>query len=155
MPAMTLVIAGLVILSQAGVHASYFPGLFLAFLLLGAGMGTASVPLLTIAMAEVPMADAGLASGIVNVSMQISGALGVAVLGTIATAHTKALTTRGSPLAGALTAGYHLAFVVAAACVAAGMLVAVALLRPSRITIRASAPARLEPRGEAGASTHS
>ena len=157
MPAMALVIAGLAILSQAGVHASYFPDLFLAFLLMGAGMGTASVPLLTIAMAEVPMADAGLASGIVNVSMQISGALGVAVLGTIATAHTKALTSRGSPLAEALTAGYHLAFLIAAACVAVGMLVAVALLRPSRIRLpgAASAPARLEPRGEAGASTHS
>jgi EmrB/QacA subfamily drug resistance transporter len=152
MPAMGLVIAGLVLFSQAGVHAGYFPILFLAFMLTGIGMGTGSVPLLTIAMADVPAPDAGLASGIVNVSMQISGALGVAVLGTIATAHTKALTTVGNPSNDALTAGYHLAFVVAAVCVAAGMLIAVALLRPSRHAVRlgAGAAARLEPSGETG-----
>ena len=67
MPAMAMVMAGLLLLASAGVHAGYFPTLFLAFLLLGAGMGTASVPLLTIAMSDVPPADAGLASGIVNV----------------------------------------------------------------------------------------
>ena len=155
LPAMLLVIAGLVLLSQAGVHAHYFPWVFLAFVLMGTGMGTASVPLLTIAMAEVPAADAGLASGIVNVSMQVSGALGVAVLGTIATTHTKALVALGRPVAGALTAGYHLAFLVAAGSVAVGVLVAAVLLRPpqGRVQARAGAPARLEASGEAAAGT--
>jgi EmrB/QacA subfamily drug resistance transporter len=149
MPAMVMVVAGLVLLSQAGVHASYFPGLFLAFLLMGAGMGTASVPLLTIAMSEVPAVDAGLASGIVNVSMQVSGAIGVAVLGTISADHTRALAAAGGPLAGALTAGYHLAFVVAACCVVAGIVVAMLLLRPRRaLRLGANAPSRLEPSGE-------
>ncbi|MGA2758260.1 MAG: MFS transporter [Solirubrobacteraceae bacterium] len=152
MPAMTMVMAGLVLLASAGVHAGYFPTLFLAFLLLGAGMGTASVPLLTIAMSDVPPADAGLASGIVNVSMQVAGALGVAVLGTISADHTRALTATGSSLAVALTAGYHLAFVVAAGCVAVGMLVAVLLLRPRRPQqIGASAAGRLERSGETAA----
>jgi EmrB/QacA subfamily drug resistance transporter len=152
MPAMAMVMAGLLLLASAGVHAGYFPTLFLAFLLLGAGMGTASVPLLTIAMSEVPPADAGLASGIVNVSMQVAGAIGVAVLGTISADHTKALTATGSSLAGALTAGYHLAFVVAAGCVAAGMLVAVLLLRPRRPQyVGANAAGRLERGAETGA----
>ncbi len=154
MPAMVAVVAGLALLSQAGVHAGYFPLLFLAFLFMGIGMGTASVPLLTIAMSEVPMADAGLASGIVNVSMQVSGALGVAVLGTISADHTRAITAAGGQLAAALTAGYHLAFVIAACCVVGGMLVATLLLRPRGprtvgADAHATAPARFEPSGEA------
>ena len=149
MPAMVLSVTGLVLLSQAGPDAGYFPTVFIAFLLMGTGMGTASVPLLTIAMADVPSADAGLASGVVNVSMQVSGALGVAVLGTISADHTRALVATGHSLAGALTAGYHLAFVVAAASVGAGILVAVALLRPSR----RAAPGRQQPAGEPIAGT--
>jgi predicted MFS family arabinose efflux permease len=149
MPAMALSVIGLVLLSQAGPHASYFPIVFIAFVLMGTGMGTASVPLLTIAMAEVPSADAGLASGVVNVSMQVSGALGVAVLGTISTDHTRALVAAGGSLAGSLTAGYHLAFVVAAASVGAGILVSAALLRPSRRAARG----RLESGAESVART--
>jgi EmrB/QacA subfamily drug resistance transporter len=151
MPAMAMIIGGLVLLATAGVHASYFPTLLFAFVLLGAGMGTGSVPLLTLAMSEVPIADAGLASGIVNVSMQVSGALGVAVLGTISADHTKSLLAAGHALPGALTAGYHLAFLIAAVCVGVGMLVAVAAIRPRRPRTAAAgaAPARLEPGGEA------
>ena len=149
MPAMALTLVGLLLLSQAGPHAGYFPTVFIAFLLMGMGMGTASVPLLTIAMADVPSADAGLASGVVNVSMQVSGALGVAVLGTISADHTRALIAAGSPLAGALTSGYHVAFLVAAASVGVGMLVSVVLLRPSRRAARG----RLERGGETVAGT--
>ena len=150
MPAMLMVVAGLALFAQAGVHARYFPDLFIAFILTGTGMGTSSVPLLTIAMAEVPSADAGLASGIVNVSMQVSGAIGIAVLGTISASHTKALTAAGRSAADALTSGYHLAFIVAAVCVGAGLLAGAALLRPSRRRARvaANAPGRLEPSGE-------
>ena len=76
---------------RQGVHASYFPGLFLAFLLLGLGAGASFLPLLTIGMSDAPARDAGLASGIINVSVQLFGAIGLATLGTIATDHTKAL----------------------------------------------------------------
>jgi hypothetical protein len=72
----------------------------------------------------VPAADAGLGSGIVNVSQQVAGALGLAVLGTIATDRTQAT--------GSLLAGYHLAFVLGAAAVAAGVLSALVLLRRPR-----------------------
>ena len=85
-----------------------------------------------LAMADVPVADAGLAAGIANVSMQVSAALGLAVLGTVATDHSRALFAAGVPTAGALTGGYQLAFDIAAALVAAALLVAVLALRPSR-----------------------
>jgi len=124
------IVAGLLLLSTQGVHASYLPGLFFAFLLLGLGAGASFLPLLTIGMSDAPERDAGLASGIVNVSVQLFGAIGLATLGTIATDHAKALSEGGHPVAAALTGGYHLAYVVAAVCVAAGIAVAIRVLRP-------------------------
>jgi EmrB/QacA subfamily drug resistance transporter len=124
------IVVGLVLLSVQGVHAGYFPGLFLAFLALGLGAGASFLPLLTIGMADAPARDAGLASGIINVSVQLFGAIGLATLGTIATDHTKALSASGHTLASALTGGYHLAYVVAAICVAGGILAAFLVLRP-------------------------
>ena len=124
------IVAGLLLLAAAGVHASYFPGLFFAFLLLGLGAGASFLPLLTMGMADAPKRDAGLASGIINVSVQLFGAIGLATLGTIATDHTKSLTAGGHTLNDALTGGYHLAYVVAAVCVAFGVLAARLILRP-------------------------
>jgi EmrB/QacA subfamily drug resistance transporter len=124
------IVVGLVLLADQGVHASYFPGLFLAFLTLGLGAGASFLPLLTIGMADAPVRDAGLASGIINVSVQLFGAIGLATLGTIATDHTKALSSAGHPLVSALTGGYHLAYIVAAACVSLGILAAFVVLRP-------------------------
>ena len=65
------------------------------------------MPLLTIAMADVPPADAGLASGIVNVSLQVAGALGLAVLGTVATSRSHALEAAHHGLASSLIGGNH------------------------------------------------
>ncbi len=129
------IIGGLLLLASAGVHASYFPGLFFAFLLLGLGAGASFLPLLTIGMADAPKRDAGLASGIVNVSVQLFGAIGLASLGTIATDHTKALSASGHSIASALTGGYHLAYIVAAICVAIGVLAAFLVLRPPAGTV--------------------
>jgi EmrB/QacA subfamily drug resistance transporter len=122
------IIAGLVVLASEGVGAAYFPGLFIAFLLLGLGAGASFLPLLTIGMSDAPKRDAGLASGIINVSVQLFGAIGLATLGTIATDHTKALTRGGSGPLQALAGGYHLSYVVGAALVAGGILAAFALL---------------------------
>jgi EmrB/QacA subfamily drug resistance transporter len=122
--------AGLMLLSGEGVHASYFPGLFFAFLLLGLGAGASFLPLLTMGMSDAPKRDAGLASGIINVSVQLFGAIGLATLGAIATDHAKALSASGHPLAIALTGGYHLAYTVAAVSVVGGIVAAVLLLRP-------------------------
>jgi EmrB/QacA subfamily drug resistance transporter len=132
LPALCFTIAGLALLTQVSVGGSYFPLMLAAFILIGIGMGSASVPLLTIAMANVPPRDAGLASGIVNVSMQVAGALGVAVLGTIATDRTKTLARAGHTLPSALTGGYRLDFTIAAGCALAGLLVAATVLRSPR-----------------------
>jgi MFS family permease len=129
------IILGLLLLAAQGVHASYFPGLFFAFLLLGLGAGSSFLPLLTIGMSDAPQRDAGLASGIINVSVQLFGAIGLATLGTIATDHTKALSSSGHSLASALTGGYHLAYLVAAICVAFGILAAFLVLRPPRSAV--------------------
>ena len=127
---MLTVIAGLVLLTGTDARTSFFPTIFLAFFAIGLGIGSAFMPLLSIAMAGVPAADAGLGSGIVNVSQQVAGALGLAVLGTIATNHTRGLELAHQPVTSSLISGYHLAFTVGAASVAVGILAALTLLRP-------------------------
>jgi EmrB/QacA subfamily drug resistance transporter len=138
------IVLGLVLLASQGVHAGYFPGLFFAFLLIGLGAGASFLPLLTIGMSDAPARDAGLASGIVNVSVQLFGAIGLASLGTIATDHTKALSAGGDTLAGALTGGYHLAYLVAAICVGVGILAAGLILRPPASTLPQEVEQELE-----------
>ena len=142
---------GLLLLTQAGPHDSYTSHVLPAFLLFGVGAGFAFMPLLVIAMEHVPSADAGLASGIINTSLQLSAALGVAVLGTIAATRTQALTASGAGHLAALLGGYHLAFAVGAG--AAGVAVVLSLLllrgpaRPSAMPQRvdeAEAPAAIE-----------
>jgi EmrB/QacA subfamily drug resistance transporter len=126
---LALIVVALGLLANQGVGASYFPGLFIPFLLLGLGAGASFLPLLTIGMSDAPRQDAGLASGIVNVSVQLFGAIGLATLGTIATDHSKSLADQGESIQAALTGGYHLAYIVAAAAVAVGILAALLVLR--------------------------
>ncbi len=126
---MLTVILGLGLLDSAGVHTSFFPTIFFAYFTIGLGIGSAFMPLLTIAMADVPAADAGLGSGITNVSQQVAGALGLAVLGTIATNHSKTLQAGGHTVASSLVGGYHLAFAIGAVSVAVGIVTARAVLR--------------------------
>jgi len=132
-----LVVAALTLLAGAGDQAGYFPRLFAAYVLFGIGAGSSFMPLTIIAMAEVPAVDAGLAAGISNVTMQISAAIGLAAVGTISSNHSQALAAQGHPFADALTGGYQLAFAIAAACVAVGLLVVLVVLRSPR---RAGSP---------------
>jgi EmrB/QacA subfamily drug resistance transporter len=129
---MVIVIGGLGLLASAGAHTSFFPTIFLAYFAIGLGIGSSFMPLLTIALADVPAADAGLGSGIVNVSQQVSGALGLAVLGTIATNHTHSLEIAHHTLISSLIGGYHLAFTIGAASVGAAILGSLVLLRSPR-----------------------
>jgi EmrB/QacA subfamily drug resistance transporter len=122
--------AGLLLFGTVGPDTAYFPTVFLACFAIGFGIGNAFMPLLTLAMADVPAADAGLASGITNVSQQISGALGLAVLSTVAANHTKGLLSDGDGVTSSLLGGYHVAFVAGAAAITVGIVLAFTLLRP-------------------------
>ena len=136
-PGLATITTALVMMATTDQNAGYFPSIFGAYLLFGIGAGMAMMPLTTIMMAEIPAADAGIASGVGNVTMQVGGAFGLAALGTISAEHTHALLAQGQSLAGALTAGYQLGFGIAAACVAAGLIIAVTVLRsPGEARIR-------------------
>jgi MFS family permease len=121
---------GLLLFATVGPHTAYFPTIFFACFAIGLGIGNAFMPLLTLALADVPAADAGLGSGITNVSQQISGALGLAVLSTIAANHTKGLLDDDHGLTSALIGGYQVAFIAGAVIIGAGIVLAFALLRP-------------------------
>jgi hypothetical protein len=85
---------------------------------------------MTLAMSAATAADSGLASGLVNTSQQVGGALGLAVLATLSSTRTDTLRGNGDSVASALTGGYHLAFAIGAGMVIAGIVLAVTLLRP-------------------------
>jgi predicted MFS family arabinose efflux permease len=129
---MASAVIGLVLFSTVGPNTTFFPTIFLACFAIGLGIGNAFMPLLTIAMADVPAADSGLGSGITNVSQQISGALGLAVLSTIAANRTKGLLSAHQGLTSSLIGGYHLAFLVGATTIAIGIVLAFVLLQPDR-----------------------
>ena len=126
---MVSAVAGLLLFATIGPDTAFFPTIFLACFAIGLGIGTAFMPLLTLAMADVPAEDAGLGSGITNASQQIGGALGLAVLSTIAANHTNSLADDHG-LTSALIGGYQLAFLGGALAIGTGIVLAFALLRP-------------------------
>jgi EmrB/QacA subfamily drug resistance transporter len=127
---MVTAVGGLLLFATVGPDTAFFPTVFFANFLIGFGIGNAFMPLLTLAMADVPAVDAGLGSGITNVSQQISGAFGLAVLSTLADNHTKGLIADHHGVTSSLLSGYHLAFLIGAGTIAAGIVLAFALLRP-------------------------
>ncbi len=128
---MASALVGLLLFATVGPDTPFFPTIFFACFAIGLGIGTAFMPLLTIAMADVPPEDAGLGSGITNVSQQIGGAFGLAVLSTIAANHTKELLSTDHGLTSSLVDGYQLAFITGAVVIGAGIVLALILLRPS------------------------
>jgi EmrB/QacA subfamily drug resistance transporter len=129
---MATALGGLLLFATVGPHTPFFPTIFFACFAIGLGIGTAFMPLLTMAMADVPPEDAGLGSGITNVSQQIGGAFGLAVLSTIATNHTNELLSTDHGLTSSLVDGYQLAFITGAAVIGSGIVLALALLRPGK-----------------------
>jgi MFS family permease len=128
-PGLAMALAGLLLFARVPVEGDYWRDLFPAFLLLGLGAGTSFMPLITLAMSEVPKADAGLGSGLINTAQQMAAAIGVAALGTVAASRTADLLAGGDSQPAALTAGFHLSFAIAAGCVALAIVLAVAVLR--------------------------
>jgi sugar phosphate permease len=97
--------------------------------LLGLGAGLGFPSLMTLAMSGATPSDSGLASGLVNTSVQVGGAIGLAVLATLATERTDGLLADGESAAAALNSGYHLAYLIGAALVGVAIAVAVFVLR--------------------------
>ena len=128
---LTLIAASLIVFTQAPVHGSYLEYVFPVTLLIGTGAGLTFPTLVTVAMSGVAPADAGLASGLVNTTAQVGGALGLAVLATVSAGRTSTMAAHGAGTMAALTSGYHLAFWIAAALAAAAIAVAASVLRPA------------------------
>jgi EmrB/QacA subfamily drug resistance transporter len=130
LPGLILIAAGLLLLSQISVGGSYWSEVLPAMVLIGGGAGLSFPSLMTLAMGGVAPQEAGLASGLVNTSLQVGGALGLAVLATLATNRTNDLLGGSDSAAQALTSGYRLAFLIAAGLVAVAVAVAAFVLEP-------------------------
>jgi EmrB/QacA subfamily drug resistance transporter len=134
LPGLVLIAAALILFQRVPVHADYVKDILPTMLLFGVGGGLFFTALMTLAMSAATASDSGLASGLVNTSQQVGGALGLAVLATLSSTRTDTLVSHGESTASALTGGYHLAFAIGAGMVIAGLVLAVALLRPQAAT---------------------
>ena len=126
---MAFLTAGLVYFTQVSVGGSYVTDLLPGFLLIGVGIGFSFVPISIAALAGVQAAEAGLASGLINTSQQIGGALGIAALSTIATSQTSDKVASGAALPVALVDGFTAAFIVGVVIAGLGIVAALALIR--------------------------
>ncbi len=124
--------AGLAWLARAPVDGIYVTDVLPSMLLLGLGAGIAFNPILLAAMSDVQAEESGLASGIVNTAFMMGGALGLAVLASLAASRTDTLEAQGDSVLSALTGGYHLAFLVGALFALGAALIGVLLLRISQ-----------------------
>ncbi len=130
-PGLGLIVAGLALLARAPVDAAYVIDVLPSMVLLGVGAGLSFPATMTLAMSGATASDSGLASGLVNTTQQVGGALGLAVLATLATSRTDTLEAGVQDSAAALTGGYHLAFAVGAGLVALAVVLAVTVLQPA------------------------
>jgi EmrB/QacA subfamily drug resistance transporter len=128
-PGMVLVALALLLLARTPVAGSYIPDLLPPMLLIGVGIGISFSSLMTLAMSGATPRDAGLASGVVNTSAQVGGAIGLAVLATLAAERTSSLEDAGASAHAALNSGFHLAYLVGAGLVGAALAIAIFVLR--------------------------
>ena len=138
---LTLAGIGLLLFARAPVDGNFVVDVLPAMILLGLGAGTAFNPVLLAAMSDVEPQDAGLASGVVNTAFMMGGALGLAVLASVAASRTDTLLADGDSQAAALTGGYHLAFLV-------GAIFAVAAAALGGLLLRQGAYAAAHPKME-------
>jgi EmrB/QacA subfamily drug resistance transporter len=124
--------AGLVLFARAPVDGNFAVDVLPSMILLGFGAGMAFNPVLLAAMSDVEQSEAGLASGIVNTSFMMGGALGLAILASAADARTETLLDSGDGMLAALTGGYHVAFIIGAVFAFAAAGIGAALLRAGR-----------------------
>jgi EmrB/QacA subfamily drug resistance transporter len=131
LPGLGMIGVALALFALAPVHSEYVTGVLPSMLLLGIGAGACFPALMGLAMSGTTPQDAGLASGLVNTTAQVGGALGLAVLATLSASRSAHLSAQGHGSADALTSGYHLAFWIAAALVAGAIAVTLSVREPS------------------------
>ena len=123
--------AGLLLFARTPVGGSFLVDVLPGMLVLGVGAAFGFMAVILASTVGVPENEAGLASGLVNTSQQMGGALGLAVLAAVAAAYTASI-SGSQPTVAALNSGYHAAFLVGAGCVILGVLIAAALLHPPK-----------------------
>jgi EmrB/QacA subfamily drug resistance transporter len=128
-PGVCLVVVALLLFARTPVDGDYLTDLLPPLLLIGVGVGTSFPSIMTLAMSGATKSDSGLASGVVNTSMQVGGAIGLAVLATLSTERTQSLVDGGTSQAAALTSGYHLAYLIGAGLAAIAVAIAIFVLR--------------------------
>jgi len=128
-PGVCLVVVALLLFARTPVEGNYLTDLLPPFLLIGIGVGTSFPAIMTLAMSGATPEDAGLASGLVNTSMQVGGSIGLAVLATLSTERTNALLADGEGQLAALNSGYHVAYLIGAGLAATAVAIAVFVLR--------------------------
>ena len=135
---LALFMAGLALFTRAPVDGDYVSHVLPVMGLLGTGAGLCFPALMTLAMSGATPSDAGLASGLINTTAQVGGALGLAVLATLSASRSDELIGDGESTAAALTSGYHLAFGIGAALVAVAIAIAITVLEPERLAKKVS-----------------
>jgi len=131
-PGVCLVVVALLLFARTPVQGDYLTDLLPPFLLIGIGVGTSFPAIMTLAMSGATPEDAGLASGLVNTSMQVGGSIGLAVLATLSTERTNSLIADGEAQLQALNSGYHVAYLIGAGLAAIAVAIAVFVLRDPR-----------------------
>ncbi len=126
---LVLVAGGLALFTQAPVDGTYVADVLPPLVLLGFGIGVSFPALMTLAMSGATQQDAGLASGLVNTTAQVGGALGLAVLATLSATRSEDLIASGHNAAASLTSGYHLAFGIGAVLIVAALAVGLTVLQ--------------------------
>src|SRR5215211_2281410 len=133
LPGMALIGAGMLLFARTPIDATYAIDVLPAMIVFGLGAGLAFPSLMTLAMSAATKTDSGLASGLVNTSVQVGGAIGLAVRATVATNRTEGVLSDGESTASALTSGYHLAYLVGAGLVVVAIAVAVRDRKSTRL----------------------
>jgi MFS family permease len=126
---LSLLLVAMLLFARTPVDGDYLVDVFPTMIIFGAGAGVAFPALMMLAMSGATPSDAGLASGLVNTTGQVGGAIGLAVLATISTERTQTLLEDGDSTASALLGGFHIAYFIGAACALAAIVTAVAVLR--------------------------
>jgi EmrB/QacA subfamily drug resistance transporter len=138
---LALITAGMLWYAHIPVHGKFLSDLLPGYLLVGVGMAFAFIPVSIAALAGVAPHESGLASGLINTSQQVGGALGVAIASTVAFTHMRTLLASGHSQAAALTSGFSLAFWVIAALSAVSVVAALTLVRSQEVSVEAPAEA--------------